>query len=216
MDITRALVLLVLATASGIHAVKFDLAALPPPAGFSRCVSQYIGKDVLVSGTIDVGDGPHQRVDVEITDASPEYNKYFAKKDASGSLKFAFTTHSYADVDFCVTNTLATGVSPSPTTKRSINIHINSGADAADYTEMARQEKLRPIEIELRRLEVDMDDIVKEMEYLKDREAKMRDTNESTNERVKYFSLLSIGTLISVGVWQIWHLRKFFSAKKLI
>ena len=58
-----------------------------------------------------------------------------------------------------------------------ISIHIDSGADAADYSDIAKQEKLKPIEIELRKLEKDMDDIVKEMEYLKEREAKMRDTN---------------------------------------
>lgn len=46
-----------------------------------------------------------------------------------------------------------------------------------DYTEVAKSEKLRPIEVELRKLESVADGIVSEMEYMKQREAQMRDTN---------------------------------------
>lgn len=42
---------------------------------------------------------------------------------------------------------------------------------------MAKSEKLRPIEVELRKLESVADSIVQEMEYMKQREAQMRDTN---------------------------------------
>lgn len=54
---------------------------------------------------------------------------------------------------------------------------MDTGAEAIDYTEVAKAEKLRPIEIELRKLESVADGIVGEMEYMKQREAKMRDTN---------------------------------------
>ncbi|TPX32900.1 hypothetical protein SmJEL517_g04042 [Synchytrium microbalum] len=211
----RVFIFSILALLTIVNAVKFELFATPV-TGTKRCVSQFIGRDVLVSGTFNIGDGELQISDVEISDDSPERNKFFYKKDVSGTIKFAFTTHAFADVNFCVLNTLVDGVPPSPNTKRLVNIHIDSGADAVDYSEIAKQEKLKPMEIELRKLESEMDRIVSEMEFLKEREAAMRDTNESTNERVKYFSLLSITTLISVGVWQIWHLRQFFAAKKLI
>ena len=58
--------------------------------------------------------------------------------------------------------------------------------------------------------------IHKEMLYMREREESMRDTNESTNARVMWFSVLSIGMLLSLGVWQIVHLKSFFRAKKLI
>ena len=61
----------------------------------------------------------------------------------------------------------------------------------------------------------------------------MRDTNESTNSRVLYFSLFSMCCLLGLATWQVKHflvesslkcafffqvlyLRKFFKSKKLI
>lgn len=48
------------------------------------------------------------------------------------------------------------------------------------------------------------------MEYLRAREHKLRDTNESTNERVKWFAFGTMGMLIGLGVWQVVYLRAYF------
>jgi len=50
---------------------------------------------------------------------------------------------------------------------------------------------LKPIEVELRRIENVITEIVHDMEYLKVREQTMRNTNESTNDRVKGFAILT-------------------------
>jgi hypothetical protein len=54
------------------------------------------------------------------------------------------------------------------------------------------------VETELRRIEETVNEIVNEMEYLRMREQKLRDTNESTNERVKWFAF---GKLRSMGTY---------------
>jgi hypothetical protein len=48
------------------------------------------------------------------------------------------------------------------------------------------------------------------MEYLRMREQKLRDTNESTNERVKWFALGTMGMLVGLGAWQVVYLRAYF------
>lgn len=53
-------------------------------------------------------------------------------------------------------------------------------------------------------------DIVTEMEYLRAREQRLRDTNESTNERVKWFAFGTMGMLIGLGAWQVVYLRAYF------
>jgi hypothetical protein len=53
-------------------------------------------------------------------------------------------------------------------------------------------------------------EIVSEMEYLRAREQKLRDTNESTNERVKWFAFGTMGMLIGLGAWQVVYLRAYF------
>lgn len=66
------------------------------------------------------------------------------------------------------------------------------------------------METELRRIEELVGEIVKEMEYLRNREQKLRDTNESTNNRVKTFGLGTTGLLIALWAWQIIYLRAYF------
>lgn len=53
-------------------------------------------------------------------------------------------------------------------------------------------------------------EIVSEMDYLRSREQKLRDTNESTNNRVKWFGLSTTFVLIVLWVWQILYLRAYF------
>ena len=53
-------------------------------------------------------------------------------------------------------------------------------------------------------------EIVNEMDYLRTREQKLRDTNESTNERVKWFAFGTMGMLVGLGAWQVVYLRAYF------
>lgn len=53
-------------------------------------------------------------------------------------------------------------------------------------------------------------EVVGELDYLRIREQKLRDTNESTNERVKWFAFGTMGMLVGLGAWQIVYLRAYF------
>lgn len=93
---------------------------------------------------------------------------------------------------------------------RSIELDVDIGADARDWAAIQAAEKLKPVEIELRRIEEVTGEIVKQMEYLRRREQKLRDTNESTNERVKWFAFAVMATLVGLGGWQVVYLRAYF------
>lgn len=93
---------------------------------------------------------------------------------------------------------------------------MKTGVEAKDYSEVAKREHLKPVEIELRKMEDAVAEIHAEMLSMRDREHKMRDTNEETNSRVLWFSLFSIIILIGMGMWQVYYLRNFFKSKKLI
>lgn len=66
------------------------------------------------------------------------------------------------------------------------------------------------MEADLRRIEAMVAEVVSEMEYLRKREQKLRDTNESTNERVKWFAFGTMAMLVGLGVWQVIYLRAYF------
>ncbi|RIB01723.1 emp24/gp25L/p24 family/GOLD-domain-containing protein [Gigaspora rosea] len=150
---------------------------------------------------------------VKVTDNSDANNKYGHKRDINEETRLAFTTHANADISVCFTNTLDEDFQPNPQYHRMIDLDIDIGAEAIDPNQF---EKLKPMEAELRKLEQVVQEIVDEMDYLRQREARMRDTNESTNERVKWFSLGTMFVLVCLGFWQIVYLKKFFQKKRLI
>nr|GMD81806.1 transmembrane emp24 domain-containing protein p24delta3-like [Ipomoea batatas] len=72
------------------------------------------------------------------------------------------------------------------------------------------------VNIELMKLEGLVQAIHENLNYLKEREAEMREVSERTNARVAWFSIMSIGICIVVSLVQIWRLKTFFQKKKLI
>jgi p24 family protein delta-1 len=94
--------------------------------------------------------------------------------------------------------------------RRNIELDIDIGADAKDWSAIQAGEKLKPVEGELRRIEEVVGEIVSEMEYLRGREVSLRDTNESTNERVKWFAIGTMAVLVALGTWQVIYLRAYF------
>lgn len=141
-------------------------------------------------------------------------NDYHKPKDVVGENRYAFTSHADSAFDVCFENTY----SGSQTTNgpRHVELDIDIGADAKDWSAIQAGEKLKPVEAELRRIEEVVGEIVTEMDYLRAREQKLRDTNESTNERVKWFAFGTMGMLIGLGAWQVVYLRAYFRSKHLI
>uniref|UniRef100_A0A8C5S898 Transmembrane p24 trafficking protein 10 n=1 Tax=Laticauda laticaudata TaxID=8630 RepID=A0A8C5S898_LATLA len=58
-----------------------------------------------------------------------------------------------------------------------VTLNMKHGVEAKNYEEIAKVEKLKPLELELRRLEDLSESIVNDFAYMKKREEEMRDTN---------------------------------------
>ncbi|KAG4107319.1 emp24/gp25L/p24 family/GOLD-domain-containing protein [Neocallimastix lanati (nom. inval.)] len=200
-----------------INAISFSLYAGQEGSPHAeRCFIQQIGADILVAGTVAVTDGDHQKVSVEITDNVDGGSLYWKRLDIKDEVKFSFTTVKNEEIKICFRNVLDKGFVPSDQYYRNVFLSVETGPEAMDYSEIAKTEKLKPVEIELRKLEGIVEKIVEDMEKIKQKEIDLRNTNESTNERVHWFSLWSIAFLICLGLWQLYYLRKFFQTKKLI
>jgi hypothetical protein len=55
-----------------------------------------------------------------------------------------------------------------------------------------------------------------EQSYIVVRERTHRNTAESTNARVKWWSIFQLGVLIGEGVFQVWWLKRFFEVKRVV
>lgn len=180
--------------------VKFELEAIQSGYVRPRCIKDYVGADTLVVVTAWVGgqQGDGQKVDIEIGDTNG--NQYGRPRNVVGESRSAFTIHEETYISVCFKNELQAGGAQGAS--RHIELDIDIGADALDWSAISKAEKLQPMEAELRRIESSLQEVVNEMEYLKTREQKLRDTNESTNERVKGFAVLGMITLLGSGIWR--------------
>lgn len=142
-------------------------------------------------------------------------NDYHRPRDIHGETRLAFRAHADSAFDVCFENILTSGTSVMNPTKH-VELDIDIGADTKDWSGIQASEKLKPVEVDLRRIADSAVDIVEELEYLRAREVALRDTNESTNNRVKFFALGTMGMLVGLGIWQIIYLRAYFRSKHLI
>lgn len=214
-------------------------------AKYERCVRNFVAKDqlVVVTAILDGYRGDGQRVDMhvrcnssamstnqhhasiisceDVTDNDKQIrdamgNDYHRPKDVVGENRYAFTSHADSAFDVCFENIFTSSGSSKNIAPRHVELDIDIGADAKDWNAIQAVDKLKPVEAELRRIEETVGEIVTEMDYLRSREQKLRDTNESTNERVKWFALGTMGMLVGLGAWQVVYLRAYFRSKHLI
>ncbi|KAI0152946.1 emp24/gp25L/p24 family/GOLD-domain-containing protein [Xylariaceae sp. FL1272] len=206
---------LVLLIAS-VNALKFDLSAVEKNyAGKKeRCIRNFVAKDtlVVVTAIVDGKQGDGMVVNMRIKDTLG--NEYGRPKDVVGEKRTVFTSHADAAFDVCFENIHQGGRVNRPI--RHVELDIDIGADAKDWSAIQATEKLRPAETDLRRIEEAIQEIVSEMDYLRAREVKLRDTNESTNTRVKWFGIGTTTLLVALWGWQIMYLRAYFRSKHLI
>ncbi|KAK6951421.1 hypothetical protein K445DRAFT_353007 [Daldinia sp. EC12] len=205
---------LVLLIAS-VNALKFDLVARGPnDKKTERCIRNFVAKDTLVVVTAIVGGSKGDGMIVNMHIVDNVGNEYGKPKDIVGEQRTVFTSHADAAFDVCFENIMTHTRMNNPS--RHVELDIDIGADAKDWSAIQATEKLKPVETDLRRIEETISEIVREMEYLRLREVKLRDTNESTNNRVKWFGIGTTLLLVALWGWQIMYLRAYFRSKHLI
>lgn len=180
------------------------------------CIRDFIGQDQLVVVNVKTsgrsGDG--QRLQMVIKDTMG--NILSKRNEVNKDVRVSFTTYDAVAVDICFTNILERTNNRRVYLSREVELEVESGSSARDWNAVQAAEKLRPNEIELKKVEELAKEISHELKYLKAREERMRDTNESTNSRVKYFSIIIVLSLVGLGVWQIQYLRHYFKVKHII
>ena len=180
------------------------------PVNTEKCLREEIHEKVLVTGEYEVTEHQGVKVGLKVTDSD---NHILYQNGEAKQGKFAFTTDQYDMFQVCFkSETNMRGKLP----PHQVELKMKRGIEAKNYEDVAKAEKLKPLEVELRRLEDLSNEIVNAFSYMKKREEQMRDTNESTNSRVLYFSIFSMLCLIGLATWQVLYLRKFFKSKKLI
>lgn len=147
---------------------------------------------------------------VEVKDPD---DKVILSRVYSDEGKITFTSHTPGEHVICMYSNSTSWFSGS---QLRVHLDIQVGDQAIDYANVAQKEKLSELQLRIRQLLDQVETISKEQNYQRYREERFRQTSESTNQRVLWWSMAQTVVLVVMGFWQMRHLKKFFEAKKLV
>ncbi|KAG7449449.1 supernatant protein factor, C-terminal domain-containing protein [Guyanagaster necrorhizus] len=170
-------------------------------AGKKECFFEDLHKQDKMTVTYQVGGGGHLDIDFWLTGPG---GGVLGKqvKQSTGSL--SITAEKDGRHEYCFSNQMSAIADKLV----SFNVHgvIYVGED----------DVVAPIEREIRLLASGLAAVKDEQEYIVVRERTHRNTAESTNSRVKWWSVLQAIVLFSVVAWQVYYLKSFFEVKRVI
>jgi hypothetical protein len=200
-------------------------------AGTKRCLSEEITSNTKVFGECLVV-GAEGSMSVDLLIRGPQGETIVQQKNIDKQ-SFSFTTPQHvltgdsslssndihwppASYHFCFETSPLRPPQGSPVPRRKVILNVQTDFVASDYTDIAKVQHLNSLEAALRRTEEQFGQIVVELENVRSREAHMKETNENTNSRVVWYSVVSIMMMTAAGAYLVYYLRNFFRQKKLI
>ncbi|KAG8345416.1 putative COP-coated vesicle membrane protein gp25L precursor [Trypanosoma vivax] len=186
----------------------FDL-----PANSKRCFTEEVPSETELRISYAALPGYAQFIDAYVVDPKGKVIMTAMAQDHGNVFEHVTSGGEYT---VCLTSRLAQGVVLTNGMNRSVTVDIRIGEERHDYVNLATKEKLRPIEVELRVLEDTVRFIHTEYLYYKEKEAEMRDRNESVTLKVVIFTVLLVVVFVAFSLWELMHLKKYFRKKRLI
>lgn len=116
--------------------------------------------------------------------------------------KFTFTSHDAGDHSIC----LGTNYTGGWFSSRHIRMYLDINVGAAKHDVEQDRAHVGDVAQKLRDLNNRLEDIRREQQFQREREAQFRDLSESTNSRAAWYTVLQILVLFGTCVWQMRHL----------
>jgi len=197
-----------------LHAIQFDV----EPAT-KRCIQQDFTRGQIIHGTYKVPQVPVMQMSLKILPPEKDAEPIYQVPDANEG-SYAFTAVSDGLHKFCFSDKPREGMRDRDVGKavtRRVTLTAKE-AWVAPQEDEATVEKaeLLPVEQRFVRIENRIENLKAEVREFRSREARHRDTSESTALRIPTFSGVTIVVLIICGGLQMWYLKNFFRKKKLL
>jgi len=170
-------------------------------AGRKECFFEDLHVNDQMTVTYQVGDGGHLDIDFWVQDPT---GTVLGKHIKQSTGQVAITVEKDGRHEYCFSNQMSAIADKMV----SFNVHGVIYVSGNDVVE--------PIEREIRKFAAGLGSVKDEQEYMMIRERTHRNTAESTNSRVKWWSILQSIVLFSVVGWQVWYLKSFFEVKRII
>lgn len=148
-------------------------------------------------------------IQVEVTEAESGHNVVRTRGPFEG--RFTFTSHESGDHIICLSTNYTSGWFESNTHIR-LYLDVVVGSTKPDLEH--DRSHIAQLAAKIRDLNTKLEDIRREQQYQREREAQYRDLSEATNTRAVWYSVAQIVVLLATCMWQLRHLRRFFQDRK--
>ncbi|EEH41424.2 endosomal P24B protein [Paracoccidioides lutzii Pb01] len=165
-----------------------------------ECFHEDLHKDDQMTVTYQTGDrefGGSGNLDINFWVEDPTSARLYS--GYSSSDEYSFTATRDGKYVYCFGNEAWS----SNTKEVSFNVH---GLVYVPESEAP----IDPLEAEVRKLSDELTQVKNEQQYIVIRERTHRNTAESTNARVKWWSIFQLAIIIGEGIFQVWWLKRFF------
>ncbi|KAG2195298.1 hypothetical protein INT46_009773 [Mucor plumbeus] len=169
----------------------------------NECFYEELDKGDKLSLTFQVGQGGNLDIDFWISD--PDDNVLVSSTRKTKVSK-SVTANKAGRYTYCFSNKIST------VSAKSVNFNANVNLKNAVNDDNEED----PLKNEIEELADSILAVKAEQEYIVARERRHRDTAESTNTRVKWWSVSQIALLIVVCFWQVRYLKHFFEVKRAV
>ncbi|KZT27725.1 hypothetical protein NEOLEDRAFT_1239909 [Neolentinus lepideus HHB14362 ss-1] len=207
--------LLFLLLSATVNALHFYL-----DANEKRCFVEEVPSETIVEGhyrALEWSDEQQQYVSnpelgilVEIDEMETSHPVVRTRGPNDG--RFTFTSHDSGDHSICLSTNYSSSWFGSNT---HIRLYLDIVVGAAKPDIDRDRSHISELAAKVRDLNNKLEDIRREQQYQREREADYRDLSEETNSNAVWYSLAQIVVLIATCAWQLRHLRHFFEDRKM-
>jgi len=196
------------------HALHFYL-----DASEKRCFIEELPTDTVVEGHYKALEWSDQAqgyianqdlgIQVEVEEIDTEHIVTQTRGPYEG--RFTFTSHEAGDHYIC----LSTNYTGSWFSNTHIRLYLDIVVGSTKPDIEHDRSHISDMASKVRDLNTKLEEIRREQQYQREREADYRNLSESTNSRAMWYSLAEIIVLIVTCSWQMRHLRRFFEDRKM-
>ncbi|SNX84271.1 related to EMP24 protein precursor [Melanopsichium pennsylvanicum] len=190
---------LVLLLSLGASRSKAHMIELGPHS--RECFFEDLHNGDQMTLTYQVGGGGHLDIDVVLNDPK---NRPLYKRDRQDTGTYSFTAQDDGRYSYCFSNEF------SSVSDKTVSFNVHGIIYVPDEGDML------PIEREIRDLAAGLQAVKDEQEYLVIRERVHRNTAESTNTRVKWWSIIQGFILIAVCSCQVYFVKRHFEVRRVV
>ena len=135
-------------------------------------------------------------------------NKILYSKTGELEIKLSLTAAENGNHQVCITNNDRKEIQ--------IDFEFLSGIQAQDYTDIAKESNLKPIENSVKKVEDTIQYLIKDLTLVAKEEDRTLTVNDNISSNIYKFSFITLFAIIVIGVVETMFLKRYLHKRKII